>query len=314
MARTRLAAFVVVAPGLEPVLRTELDALGLRPTMRTGGAVVRVTMRELYVANLELRTATRVLVRVGATGARVTSFARLQDAVRAVDWSPWLAPGIGVDVRASSQSSRLYHTGAIAERVHEALDRPPDRDGPRVQVRLHRDELALSIDSSGEPLHRRGWRQALAKAPLRETIAAAMVLSSGWDRHRPLADPLCGSGTIPIEAALIAADRAPGLHRTFAFESWPSFEPGTWASATGAARARIRSLDGVVVVGGDRDRGAVDAARANAARAGVADAVTSSPASGRSQPPWAPPRTRGCSSTPTHPWARPASTSTCAGG
>ena len=194
--------------------------------------------------------------------------------MRAVDWSPWLAPGIGVDVRASSQSSRLYHTGAIAERVHEALDRPPDRDGPRVQVRLHRDELALSIDSSGEPLHRRGWRQALAKAPLRETIAAAMVLSSGWDRHRPLADPLCGSGTIPIEAALIAADRAPGLHRTFAFESWPSFEPGTWASATGAARARIRSLDGVVVVGGDRDRGAVDAARANAARAGVADAVT----------------------------------------
>jgi putative N6-adenine-specific DNA methylase len=269
-----MSAFAVVAPGLEPVLQRELTALGLRPAPRPGGAAVRLSMRELYLVNLGLRTGTRVLVRVGTPKTRTTTFAELQGAIAAIDWSRWLAPEAPVDVRVASHGSRLFHTGAVAERVLGVLVRPGDPDGQRVQVRLQHDELTVSIDASGAPLHRRGWRLAPAKAPLRETLAAAMVLSSGWDGRAPLCDPLCGSGTIAIEAALIAADRAPGLDRPFAFQRWPCFEPGTWASALASTRARIRPIDGLTILAGDRDGGAIEAARANATRADVTDAIT----------------------------------------
>jgi putative N6-adenine-specific DNA methylase len=143
-------------------------------------------------------------------------------------------------------------------------------------VRVAHDVVTVSVDSSGAHLHRRGWRRATAKAPLRETLAAAMVMACGWRHDVPFVDPLCGSGTVAIEAALLAGGRAPGRGRSFAFQHWPSFAPGTWASVCADVARADRAASSVTIapiVAADRDAGAVRAAIDNAARAGVAGAV-----------------------------------------
>jgi putative N6-adenine-specific DNA methylase len=137
-------------------------------------------------------------------------------------------------------------------------------------VRVVDDRVTVSIDTSGEPLYKRGWRHEVGKAPVRETLAAAMLLATGWTGDGPLVDPFCGSGTIAIEAALLARNIAPGHARRFTFQEWPSFEPGTWASVVATAKAGAREAVGAPIVAGDREEGAVRAARANAVRAGVA--------------------------------------------
>src|SRR5207247_3043905 len=136
-------------------------------------------------------------------------------------------------------------------------------------VRLLRDECTVSADSSGALLHMRGYRQAVAKAPLRETLAAALLLAAEWRGDTPLVDPLCGSGTIPIEAALIARRMAPGARRRFACLDWPQFPRETFADALADAEARSLPRSAVVIQGSDRDAGAIEAAGANAERAGV---------------------------------------------
>jgi putative N6-adenine-specific DNA methylase len=142
-----------------------------------------------------------------------------------------------------------------------------------VVARVAHDRVTVSIDASGALLHRRGYRQALAKAPLRETMAAALLLASGWDATAPLLDPMCGSGTIPIEGALMARRIAPGIHRAFAFMGWPTFEPDAWERLTSEARAHELASSPVEIRGSDRDEGAVAAAVSNAERAGVASDV-----------------------------------------
>jgi putative N6-adenine-specific DNA methylase len=287
--RSRFDAFVVCLPGVEPLLEEELAGLGVRGRRRRGGIAAPMTTRQLYAANLHLRTATRIVVRVARFDAR--TFAALERELKTIDWSPWIAADTPVWVRPTSHGSRLWHTGAVAERVLGAvpgrpadlLDEPAadgtaaddDDDDERLRliVRLVRDQVTVSVDASGEPLHRRGWRGPTAKAPLRPTLAAAMVRGAGWYGQGPLLDPFCGSGTIPIEAALLARRVPPGLGRSFAFQRWPCFEPGTWASVDGAARAAIRPAAGVPILASDRDPGAVAATVANARRAGVADDV-----------------------------------------
>ncbi len=263
--------FVVCPPGLEDLVAGELTGHGVERTRTHKGAVATdLTTRQLYVANRSLRCATRVLVRVAGFTAR--SFADLERRLGEVDWASWLVEDARPSYRITSRGSQLVHTGAIGERFAAALGagRP---DGPEqiVVVRVSRDRFTVSVDSSGAPLHMRGWRQATAKAPLRESVAAGMLLAAGWDPTTPLVDPMCGSGTVAIEAALFAAGRAPGADRPFAFQHWPSFEPGTWASATAAPVDPVAKLP--AIVGSDRDAGAVEAARSNAERAGVADLV-----------------------------------------
>lgn len=297
---TRHSCLAVCTPGLEPLLRHELGLLGIRtgPTIR-GGIEITASTRQLYAANMWSRLATRFTVRVGTFHAH--SFSELEDRVATLPWSDWLDLRIPTSFRVSSSGSKLFHTTAVAERFARTIgvtlaasgggDAGPDRLGAgssasassgsgghadeivqMVVVRIVRDELTVSIDSSGAALHRRGWRLASAKAPLRETLAAAMVRAVGWDGSVPLIDPFCGSGTIPIEAATIARDLAPGMHRPFAFQRWPSFEPGTWASvcAEAAKRAEDGPATGVLIEAGDRDEGALEATRSNARRAGVA--------------------------------------------
>jgi putative N6-adenine-specific DNA methylase len=276
---SRHDAFAVCTPGLEQLLDGELRRLGIRGRTGTGGVAFRATTRELYAANLWSRVATRFVVRAARFEAR--SFAELERAARGVDWASWLGPGTRPVFRVSSRSSRLYHTGAIAQRLvavaEQAAGRAPPREGTSEQlfvVRALRDAFTISVDSSGDALHRRGWRLAGAKAPLRETLAAAMLLATGWHPDRPLVDPFCGSGTIPIEAALLGTGRPPGADRPFAFQRWRSFAPGTWASvlasASRAEREATARCGKLVIVGRDRDAGAIEAATANAERAGVA--------------------------------------------
>jgi putative N6-adenine-specific DNA methylase len=195
-------------------------------------------------------------------------------------------------MRVSSGKSKLYHEGAIAERLLAAAaarvggirtgeaaadeDEAASAAGQLFVVRFHRDACTLSADASGELLHRRGYRVAVAKAPLRETLAAALLRASGWRPGHPLLDPFCGAGTIPIEAALIARRIPPGLAspdlqpRDFRALHWPAARTDLWELLVERARAHVRETASHPILASDRDAGAVEAALANARRAGVA--------------------------------------------
>ncbi len=265
--------FVVVAPGLEPFAEAEVLDLGIpagRVRRQHGGLEVQATSRQLYALHRWARVPTRVLLRVGAGTAR--RWDELQQFVRSVDWDAWLPAGAPVELHVASHRSVLYHEGAIAERLGTALGRPvrPKGEGAQaVHARIDRDRVLLSVDASGEALHRRGWRTSGHRAPLRTTLAAAMVRASGWDGSVPLVDPMCGSGTIPIEAALALAGRP--IERDFAFQRWPSFERGTWASVTGTARPDRLTAP---VVAADRDAGAVASCADHVRAAGLEGWIT----------------------------------------
>lgn len=269
----------VCAPGLEELTAGELAGLGIGFGRRiAGGVIFRASTRQLYAANLWSRTATRVLVRVGSFQA--TTFASLEERAREIEWHNWIGSDAVPTFRVSATKSRLYHTGAIAERLERVAGGSRGggvSESDRTQgfvVRVNHDKVTISVNSSGAPLYQRGWRGPQGKAPVRETLAAALLLAAGWDGTQPLVDPMCGSGTIPIEAALIARGLAPGWQRSFAFGDWPSFEPGTWASvAADAAKAARPGLE-VPILASDRDAGAVDATAINAERAGVVDSIS----------------------------------------
>ena len=281
-AERSLHCFAVAAPGLEPLVAAELRRLtALCPleiaAPEPGGVEFRAGQRGLYAANLHLRTASRVLVRMGTFHA--SAFHELERHAARLPWAAFTAAGQAITFRVTSRKSRLYHQDAVAERLLAAAGAPalPASAGlPAPQefiVRLFRDECTVSADSSGELLHRRGYRLAGGKAPLRETLAAAMLAATGWGGSVPLVDPMCGSGTIPIEAALLARRIPPGLDRGFAFERWPEYEAAIWEELVAASRARILPRAEGTIVGSDRDAGAVAAASANAARAGVASDI-----------------------------------------
>ena len=265
--------FAITAPGIEAVTASELHALGATiDATEPGGVSFRADALLLYRANLELRTATRVVKRVAQFEAR--TWFELERHAKKIPWDTLLGAGMVPEFEVTSRKSKLYHNRGIAERLERivgmegrAADAEPLR-AARFQVRAVRDRFTISADASGELLHRRGYRLETAKAPLRETLAAAMLLGCGWDGSVPLVDPFCGSGTIPIEAALLARRIPPGLNRRFAFESWPDFDAKLWAGVRADAASRILS-DAPGIVGSDRDAGAIEASRANAERAGV---------------------------------------------
>lgn len=268
----RLSCSAACAPGLEPLVVAELAALGMRAGPAGSGLVpFTATARQMYAACLRSAVASRVLVRVARFPAR--TFADLEREAAAVDWAPWTAGGGAF--RVTAVKSRLFHAAAVAERLERAVGAVSPalkgRSGPGgtpFVVRIDHDHVTISADAGGDPLHRRGWRLAPGQAPLRTTVAAAALRTVGWDGTAPLLDPFCGSGTIAIEAAGLAAGLAPGRLRSFAFEAWPSFAPGTWASVQGEVRAQARRPLAPVLAA-DRDAGACAATRANAERAGV---------------------------------------------
>ena len=279
-----LDALIVTAPGLEALARRELGELGIGVTGEEPGAVsATVTARDLMRANLHLRTASRVVVRLAHFKA--LTFADVEKHGKRVPWDTVVVPGQRVRFRVTCRKSRLYHSGAVAQRLMEALalrvrgvvaataaDDEEEGGGEQLfVVRLFRDQLVLSVDSSGALLHRRGYRQATAKALLRETLAAAMLMGAGWDGNTPLVDPMCGSGTISIEAAMMARRMAPGLGRHFVFEQWPGHDGALWRTLQAEAALAVLPRALVEIVASDRDAGAVEATRANAERARVSE-------------------------------------------
>jgi 23S rRNA G2445 N2-methylase RlmL len=207
--------FASCAPGIEPVLHEEARALRLAKVERqVGGVRFEGTMRDAWRANLYLRTAIRVLLRVARFEARDTD--ALYAGVSRVDWSRFLRTDGTFVVDARTKESALDHTLFVEQRVKDAVvDQFRSRSGRRpavdkespdlgISVHLFRDRCTVMVDTSGESLHKRGWRRFQGRAPLAETLAAAIVMLSGWDRRSPLLDPFCGSGTILIEGALLA--------------------------------------------------------------------------------------------------------------
>lgn len=276
---TRLALYAVTAPGLESLTAAELRRLGIEATgLEPGGVSFQGTLADVARANLWLRTCSRILVRLGTFHVR--ALGELERKAGQLPWREWLVPDQPLTIRATCRKSRLFHQGAVAERVvaasggrpADAAPAPGGEEGDAAQlvvVRLFRDEATISLDSSGALLHRRGYRLETAKAPLRETLAAALLHASGWNPAEPLVDPFCGSGTIPIEAALLARRLPPGLHRSFAFQQWAVWDAAEWRSLIDAARDQSLSRAPSAIIAADRDAGAIGAARANAARAGV---------------------------------------------
>jgi putative N6-adenine-specific DNA methylase len=310
----KLRLFAVAAPGLEPLVVKELGNLGVPIGIPVGTSqgVVRAPIKEkpagaqlikesessassggvdfpgglddVYRANLNLRTASRVLVRLGDFYA--AGFPELRKKAGRLTWESYLSPGQPVALHVTCHKSKLYHSGAVAERVLVAIADRLGKPSPAVKalssgeeseageaqmvvVRLVHDHCLISVDSSGELLHRRGYRLATAKAPLRESIAAAMISAAGWDGVSPLVDPFCGSGTIAIEAAMLARGIPPGGKRKFAFMNWPGYNRSRWETMLAESLNRI-SVECPPIQASDRDAGAIKLAQANAERAGVA--------------------------------------------
>jgi putative N6-adenine-specific DNA methylase len=276
----------VAPPGLEDLVARELRDLGIaRPRVIAGGATFQASPDDIQRANLHLRIASRVIVRLAEF--RATNFGELERLARRVEWERVLAADAPFRLRVTCRKSRLYHSDAVAQRVAGAVvartsavldtgddpDAEPASDAQLLVVRFQHDVCTISADTSGDLLHRRGYRQAVTAAPLRETLAAAMLAGAGWAGHRALVDPFCGSGTIAIEAALIARRMAPGRNRSFGFMRWPDFDAARWRGHLGAARDRELASSPVPIQGSDRDAGAVQMAIENAGRAEVAPDV-----------------------------------------
>ena len=262
--------FLVSTPGLEAVLAAEARAAGFTDaTATTGGVTFSGAWPDVWRANLDLRGATRVLARIASF--RALHLAQLDKRARKLAWGDFLRPDVPVAVEAACRRSRIYHAGAAAERVaraiKEELGAPIQDDAAlRVMVRIEKDTVTVSLDTSGESLHKRGFKEAVAKAPMRETMASLFLRQMGFDGTQPVLDPMCGAGTFVIEAAEIAAGLKPGRARSFAFELLPSFDADAWS----AMRAPVETpLVEQRFFGSDRDPGAIRMAEENAARAGV---------------------------------------------
>jgi putative N6-adenine-specific DNA methylase len=246
-----------------------------------GGVEFCGALRELYLANLWLRTASRVVVRFGELRCR--DFPTLYRKALQLPWGRYVKPGTRLQVRATCRRSRLQHTERIADTLNKAMIRAlgggdTAESGPKqlLIVSLEDDLCRLSFDSSGELLHRRGYRQDVGAAPLRETLAAGILMLLGWQGERPLFDPMCGSGTFLIEGALLALHRPPGAERKFAFMDWPRYRPGLWQALLLEAAKQGRDSC-PVLTGADRDAAVLEAARRNAKRAGVEEYLSLQP-------------------------------------
>ena len=276
------AYFATCARGLEPMMARELVALGAADVERgRGGVSFRGDAALLYRANLWLRTAVRILQPV--LEADVRSPDELYDAVRTVNWTDYMSVDHTLAVDCNVRDSAITHSQYASRRVKDAIcDQFRERTGgirpsvdperPMVGFNLHvyRDHATLSLDSSWDSLHKRGYRPISTRAPLNEALAAGLLLQVGYDGTRPLWDPLCGSGTFAIEAAMIALHRPPGLtRRWFAFYGWMDFDKGHWASLREDARRRMRTTLEQPIGGSDVRDDAIYFAHENAKLAGL---------------------------------------------
>jgi len=277
--------FATCARGLEEVLADELRDLGAGDVKSgRGGAHFAGDQAVLYQANLWLRTAIRVLQPI--LEAPVESPEDLYDTVKSIDWERYLTPDHTLAVDCNVRDSRITHSKYAALKTNDAVcDQFIERCGrrpsvnvmePMIGLNLHvyRDHAVLSLDSSGESLHKRGYRPILTKALLNEALAAGLIKLSGWTPDTPFVDPMCGSGTLPIEACWLAVGRPPGLtRRRFGFQSWMNFDIELWTQLRDEARRKVKKDLQAPIMGSDVRRDAVQFSRDNAKAAGVGHLV-----------------------------------------
>jgi putative N6-adenine-specific DNA methylase len=253
--------FAVTAPGFEMLCRDELNAIGIaEETMRVlpGGIEFIGRLMDCYRFSLHSRIATRILMRIAEFKA--TGFGELEKKVAGIPWELYLYPGISIGITVSTQKSRLIHTDAIAARIDKILISHLDSHrwtdpnlSQHIFVRAVSDRFTLSIDSSGIPLYKRGVKTHGGSAPLRETGAAAILKLAGYLPGTPLIDPMCGSGTFSIEAAMMALNLPSGWFRDFAFMRWPAFRPRQWAHLREEAQKEFRRITRPCILACDRD-------------------------------------------------------------
>lgn len=280
--------YQLVAPchfGLEAVLKREIYDLGYEITQVEDGRVTFEGDAEAICrANVFLRTAERVLLLVGRF--RATTFDELFEGVKALPWEEYLPKDAKFWVKkASSIKSKLFSSSDIQSIVKKAVVErlkreyevewfPEDGAAYPIRVFLLKDEVLVTLDTSGESLHKRGYRTMTSKAPLTETLAAALLMLTPWKADRIFVDPFCGSGTFPIEAAMMAANIAPGMHREFIAEQWTNLiDRKLWYETVEEAEEMVDTSVSVDIQGYDIDGEVVKAARENAKRAGVADMI-----------------------------------------
>ena len=266
---------LVCAPGLEKALAAEAaeQRFALAGT-RPGGVLLNGTWKDVWRANLNLRGCGAVLARIGEF--RASHLSELDKSARRFPWHKYLPRGTSVKVTASCSASRIYHSGAVKARFESALAEEAgaliSEDALlEVMARIDKEHCTISLNTSGEALHKRGYKEAVGKAPLRETMAALFLRQCGYKGTEPVVDPMCGSGTFVIEAAEIAAGLAPGRSRQFAFEQLKTFDPQIWAELQAKAPSRNPEF---TFFGFDRNAGAIEAARSNTNRAGIESFVS----------------------------------------
>lgn len=281
--------FATTTPGLEPPLLAEVIRLGFAaPEPVAGGVTFQGTWPDVWRANLWLRGAGRVLVRIGSF--RAFHLAQLDKRARKFDWRAVLRKDVPVRVEVTCRKSKIYHDRAAKERFERALTEtagvPLSAEAALViKVRIFDDLCTISLDTSGESLHKRGHKAGVGKAPMRENMAALFLSQCGYTGAEAVVDPMCGSGTFVIEAAEIAAGLAPGRSRDFAFESLATFDAQAWSKMRAAP---ARPLAQNLFFGSDRDAGAVQMATQNAARAGITATFTRAAVSDLTPPDTAP--------------------------
>ena len=278
--------FAVTAPGLEALCRRELLALPCDFKItgtEKGGVAFEGRLHEVYDANLYCRTAHRFLMRIETF--RATNFETLVRQTAVIPWELYLQPGCPPKIHVSAHQSRLYHSAAVAERLQQGIQirmaalpafaspATANRPAQRIHARLTRDQCLLSIDSSGANLHKRGLKRQGGQAPLRETLAAAVLMRAGYSGREILCDPLCGSGTFALEGALMAKQIPPGWYREFAFQAWPAFRQGRWRHIRRTAAPPDMTFAQPMVLASDRSAVAIRRLEQTLAAYGMRDVV-----------------------------------------
>ena len=271
--------FAAVPRGAEEITAAELQALDIQGASAGRGGVSFVTDHAgLYRANLWLRTASRILVNIATFPC--ASPEELYAGVHGIIWHDLITPSMTLAVDCTLRDSAITHSGFVALKTKDAIvdrirkhcgTRPSvNTSSPDVRINIHmaKNVCTISLDSSGDSLDRRGYRLERTEAPLRETLASAVIALTGWDGAMPLADPMCGSGTIPIEAAFFAGRVAPGRHRSFGFQRWLDFDAGLWDRILADAEKGIQRLPVGLITGYDKDGRALTLARRNVDAAG----------------------------------------------
>jgi putative N6-adenine-specific DNA methylase len=278
LSSSRSEAFFASAPrGLEPLLLEDIVRLGAREaTAVPGGVSFTGDWKLCYRVNFWSRIASRVLWRI--TRFEYRNEEQLYREAKALDWPRYFGVERTLRVNVTAQRSPLKSLefatlrikDAICDRFRDRVGRRPDVDRASPDVRVHAflegTQATLYLDTSGEPLFKRGWRHGVADAPLRENLAAGIIMLTGWRPEEPLLDPMCGSATLLVEAAAMARGRAPGAKRSFAFEKLAAFDPPAWAAVKAGEGEKQPNLQ---IYGSDTDPKALNAARRNLAEAGV---------------------------------------------